>query len=167
MRTASFAFVAALALGCARPSRDPLVMMPSATATRPTDGAARAAIMAASREFSAQYERGDVAAMVAIYATDGVALPPGRHAIRGTAALTEYWTRAPGVRVLEHRATPDSIVVIGPVAYDWGTYRVRTQADTSAARETVGKYVIVWREAAPGSWRMHVDMWNAAPAPAR
>jgi ketosteroid isomerase-like protein len=128
--------------------------------------AARAAIVAAARGFSAAYERGDVAAMVATYTADGVILPPGRHAIRGAAALAEYWTLAPGVRVLEHRLAADSIVVAGAVAYDWGTYRVRTSDAAGAVRETFGKYVVVWRETAPGVWRMHVDMWNGAPAPA-
>ena len=123
--------------------------------------------MTVSRDFSARYERGDATGMAAIYTADGVAMPPGRNAIRGLAALTEYWTLAPGVRVVEHRATPDSIVVAGPIAYDWGTFRVRTQADTAAARESAGKYVIVWRETAPGTWRMHLDIWNASPPPPR
>ena len=130
-----------------------------------TDAAARAAIVATSREFSARYERGDTPGMVALYTPDGVILPPGRDASSGPAALAAYWTRAPGVRVLEHRATPDSIVVVGPVAYDWGRYFVRTQDSTGTSRETHGKYVIVWRESPPGTWRMHVDMWNAAPRP--
>ena len=105
--------------------------------------------------------------MVALYTPDGVILPPGRAASSGPAALTRYWTQAPGHRVLEHRATPDSIVVVGPVAYDWGVYRVRTQDPAGATRETHGKYVIVWRETAPGTWRIHVDMWNAGPPPAQ
>ena len=104
--------------------------------TRPAPVAdARAAIMATSREFSSLCERGDAAAMVALYTP----------------------------RVLEHRATPDSIVVAGPVAYDWGTYRVRTRNAAGEERETLGKYVIVWREVSPGEWRMHLDMWNSGP----
>lgn len=65
--------------------------------------------------------------------------------------------------MLEHRATPDSIAVVGPVAYDWGKYRVRTRNAAGEERETLGKYVIVWREVTPGVWRMHVDMWNSSP----
>ena len=127
------------------------------------DSAARAAIVAASREFSARYERGDAAGMVALYTPDGVILPPGRAASSGPAALQAYWALPPGYRVLEHRVTADSIVVVGPVAYDWGVYRVRTQDPTGATDESHGKYVIVWRETAPGVWRMHVDMWNSGP----
>lgn len=110
--------------------------------------------------------RGDIAGLVSLYTADGVALPPGRAAIRGTADLMRYWTLAPGVQVLHHAATADSIVVAGPVAYDWGTYTVRVRNAQGAERDTRGKYVIVWRETAPGTWRMHVDMWNAGPASA-
>jgi len=135
-------------------------------AAAPDETAARTAIAAAARDFSARYERGDVAGMVALYTPDGVILPPGRPAIRGTEALRAYWTLPAGVRVLEHRVTADSVVVAGPVAYDWGTYRVRTSNAEGAERETIGKYVIVWRESAPGEWRMHVDMWNDTRPPA-
>jgi ketosteroid isomerase-like protein len=150
---ALFSLVASL-LGCA-----PLRL----GVTTGSDDAARAAIAAVSREFSTRYERGDAAGMVALYTPDGVILPPGRPALRGPAALTQYWALAPGFRVLEHRVTADSVVVLGPVAYDWGTYRVRTQDAAGAVRDGGGKYVIVWRETSPGVWRMHVDMWNAGP----
>ena len=136
-----------------------------ATARRPTRAMdSRAAIAAVAREFSARYERGDAAGMAALYTSDGVALPPGRRAVRGRAALEAYWRLAPGARVTRHRVTPDSVVLAGPVAYDWGTYEARGAGADGATWTAYGKYVIVWRETAPGTWRMHVDMWNAAPA---
>src|SRR3712207_8568514 len=49
--------------------------------------------------------------MVALYTHDGVILPPGRPALRGAAALREYWTLPAGMRVVEHRVTADSVVV--------------------------------------------------------
>ena len=157
LRHLGLALVAAASLACS--TRRP--------ASRPgdavDDAGARAAIAAVSREFSARYERGDAAGMVALYPPHGVILPPGTAAMRGPEALARYWTLGPGARVLEHRVTADSVVVAGPVAYDWGTYRVRTQDAAGAVREGGGKYVIVWRETAPGTWRIHVDMWNAGP----
>ena len=163
-RPRQLVLLAALACAPAPPVASPA---PPSTADADAASDSRAAIVAAAHAFSRAYERGDVPAMVATYTPDGVILPPGRHAIRGAAALAEYRTLPPGVRVLEHRTAADSIVVAGPHAYDWGTYRVRTENAAGEQRETFGKYVIVWREATPGTWRMHVDMWNAAPPPAR
>jgi ketosteroid isomerase-like protein len=161
LATATATALAALACAPAPRTRDVAPAPAGGGAAR--DSTARAAIGAAARAFSAAYQRGDAAAMVAVYTPDGVILPPGRDAMAGSAALTEYWTLAPGVRILEHRTIADSIVVAGPLAYDWGTFRVRTTNAAGEERRTFGKYVIVWRETAPGVWRMHVDIWNASP----
>lgn len=135
---------------CARPAETHAV----------ADGSARSAILSTSREFSARYVRGDIEGMVALYAPGGVILPPNRPIIRGAQALRDYWTLSPGLRVLEHRATPDSLMVVDDTAYDWGTYTVRTSSN-GTERTTNGKYLIVWIRTAPSTWRMLADMWNA------
>jgi ketosteroid isomerase-like protein len=119
-------------------------------------------IAAISREFSARYERGDAAGQAAIYTEDGVIFPPGRAAIKGRAAIEEYWRLPAGRRILSHRVTADSVVIVGNTAYDWGTYTVRSEQNGQESSGG-GKYVIVWREVAPGDWRMHLDMWNSGP----
>ena len=122
-----------------------------------------AQIATASREFSARYERGDAAGQAAIYVEDGIIFPPGRTAIRGRAAIQEFWKLPEGERVERHRAIADSIVLVDDTAYDWGTYTVEGVRGGQPYRGG-GKYVIVWREVSPGTWRMHLDMWNAGPA---
>lgn len=119
-------------------------------------------IAAAAREFSSLYERGDAAAMAAIYTEDGIIFPPGREAITGREAIERYWRLAPGQRVISHRTISDSIVVSDSIAYDWGTYTV-SGARNGERYSGGGKYVIVWREVRDGVWRMHLDMWNSGP----
>jgi ketosteroid isomerase-like protein len=122
----------------------------------------KARIAAASREFSARYERGDAVGQAALYTDDGIIFPPGRAAIRGRAAIEAYWRLPAGDRVISHRATADSVVLEGATAYDWGTYAVAGERN-GQSYSGGGKYVIVWREVQPGDWRMHLDMWNAGP----
>jgi len=122
-----------------------------------------AQIAAASREFSARYERGDAAGQAEIYVEDGIIFPPGRPAIRGRAAIQEFWQLPAGERIERHRVIADSIVIVEATAYDWGTYTVEGVRGGQQYRGG-GKYVIVWREVSPGTWRMHLDMWNAGPA---
>jgi uncharacterized protein (TIGR02246 family) len=126
-----------------------------------------AAIQQVSREFSARYERGDAAGMAALYTDDGVILPPGRAAIRGREAIAAYWRLGPGERVTAHRVTSDSVVVRGDVAYDYGVYVVSGEQEGKAWGPSHGKYVITWREVGPGTWRMHLDIWNGSSPPAR
>jgi ketosteroid isomerase-like protein len=121
-----------------------------------------AQVAAVSREFSARYERGEAAGQAELYTEDGVIFPPGRPAIRGRTAIEGYWRQPAGDRVISHRVTADSVVFEGATAYDWGTFAVRGER-AGQAYSGGGKYLIVWREVTPGTWRMHLDMWNAGP----
>jgi ketosteroid isomerase-like protein len=157
--------LALLVTGCARGAAR------TSAARAPADDAAhaaraRAAITAAARELSERYVRGDARGIAALYLEDdGMLLPPGGGIVRGREAMVRAWTLPPGRRMLEHRTTADSIVVVGPVAYDWGRFQHRSVDAAGVERTATGLYVIVWRETAPGVWRMHVDIWNNAPAP--
>ena len=57
-----------------------------------------------SREFSARYERGDAAGQAAVYTEDGVIFPPGRAAIKGRAAIEDYWRLPAGRRIVSHQS---------------------------------------------------------------
>lgn len=120
-------------------------------------------LAAVSREFSARYERGDAPGMAAIYTDDAVIFPPGRAAIAGRAGIEAYWRLSPGERITSHVVTPDSVVLEGATAYDWGTFRVSGERNGQPFSGG-GKYLIVWRDAGAGDWRMHLDMWNAGPS---
>ncbi len=136
-----------------------------APAPAPGDEArARAAITRAAQALSDRYMRGDAPGIVALYLPGGILLPPSGGLVQGEAALLRAWTLRPGTRVVEHRTQADSIIVVGPVAYDWGTYQWRTVDAGGGERTQRGRYVIVWRETEPGVWKMHVDAWSAAPA---
>src|SRR5688500_2500614 len=135
-------------------------------ATRPSADADRAAIEELSRRFSAAYVRGDVDAMVAAYTPDAVIFPGNSEMLRGRDAIRGYWTLAPGARITRHVATPTEIRVEGDHAYDYGVYEAAGERNGQAWGPTLGKYVIVWRRG-PEGWRMHLDMWNSRPQPAR
>ena len=125
-----------------------------------------AAIHDTARRFSAAYVRGDAATMAALYTEDGVIFPEGTEAIRGRAAIQQYWTPRPGRRVTRHVLTPERIEIAGNLAHDYGRYEVDGEEDGKAWPTGYGKYVVVWKRGTDGAWRMHLDMWNRAPRPA-
>jgi uncharacterized protein (TIGR02246 family) len=125
-----------------------------------------ARIQELSRRFSAAYVAGDIETMVSLYTPDAVIFPNNSEAIRGHEAIRRYWTLGPGQRVTLHRATPAEIRIDGSHAYDHGVYEISGERDGTAWGPTHGKYVIVWRRT-PQGWRMHLDMWNSRPQPAR
>jgi uncharacterized protein (TIGR02246 family) len=134
-------------------------------AVRASDPAAdRAAIEAASRQFSAAYMRGEAAVMASLYTPEGVIFPNNSEAITGREAIQRYWTLVPGHRVMNHKATPTEIRILGDHAYDYGIFEISGERDGKPYGPFVGKYVIVWRRE-PEGWRMHLDMWNSKPQP--
>ena len=114
--------------------------------------------------FSAAYMRGDIDALVAVYAEDGVAAPGGRDFVRGHAALRDFWALPEGRDVTHHTATPVELHVKGDLAYDWGYYEGAVMQDGEARPPFRGKYLIVWQREPDGRWRIAHDMWNSLPS---
>ena len=119
-----------------------------------------------SRLFSAAYVAGDTETMVGMYTPDAVIFPGNSEALRGHEAIRRYWTIPAGQRITVHRATPTEIRIDGDHAYDHGVFEIAGTRNGQAWGPSHGKYVIVWRRT-PQGWRMHLDMWNSRPQPAR
>lgn len=120
------------------------------------------AILAQSRRLSEAYMAGDIDALVAVYAEDGIAAPGGRDFIRGHEALYDLWALPEDRVVTHHEATPVEIRVDGDHAYDWGYYEGSVQQDDETG-DFRGKYLIVWQRETDGTWRIAHDMWNSLP----
>jgi ketosteroid isomerase-like protein len=116
------------------------------------------AIKLQNARFSQAYVEKDLETQMSIYADDAVIGPPGRVFITGD-GLSQYWAQAPGTAVVSHRLIPDSIVVHGDLAYDWGRYE-GASGRVGAPSDFSGKYLVVWRRDTDGMWRMVQDMWN-------
>jgi len=100
-----------------------------------------------------------------LYIENGAIFPGGRPIIKGRAAIKAYWTLPPNVKVVEHKTTADSVIVVGNTAYDYGTFRAVNSRDGQTGNPGYGKYVIVWQKQRDGRWLMHLDIWNNSPAP--
>lgn len=133
--------------------------------SRPDDGEI-AQIRELGGRVSTSYMAGDIESIVQLYTPDAVLFPTNSEMIRGHEAIRRFWTLAPGMRVTRHRLTPTEIRIDGDHAYDYGTYEMAGERNGTAWGPQHGKYVVVWRRT-PEGWRMHLDMWNSSPAPAR
>lgn len=107
---------------------------------------------------------GDIEALVAVYAEDGIAAPGGRDFVRGYDALYDLWELPEGRVVTYHHATPEELKVHGDFAYDWGYYGGTVVQDGGEPVSFRGKYLVVWQRDADGVWRIAHDMWNSLPA---
>ena len=126
-----------------------------------------ASIRAQSAAWEKAYNAGDAKGVAAQYADDALLMPPGSAAVRGRAAILEYFTKdiagskaAGAVFVL---SPSKDVGVSGTVGWESGTYKVTVKG---AVVET-GKFLSVSRKIG-GKWQYIRDTWNsdAAPAPA-
>jgi uncharacterized protein (TIGR02246 family) len=118
----------------------------------------RKAIEAQNKRFGAAVEKGDVAALGALYTDDAQALPPNSDVVKGRAAIQDMWkgVLASGVGGASLETT--DVETEGNLAYETGRYQMRSKDGKVLDR---GKYVVVWKRSG-NDWRIHRDIWNTS-----
>ena len=137
----------------------------------PVDTAAEeAAIKAVTAAWLEAYNAGDVEKIVAMYAGDGVLMPPHAAVATGHAAIRAFLTadtaaaKAAGVKLVPGATTAG---VAGDTGWESGSY---TATDASGTTVDSGSYLSVSRKT-NGKWLFVRDTYNSdrpmpAPAPA-
>ncbi|MGE0581563.1 MAG: DUF4440 domain-containing protein [Steroidobacteraceae bacterium] len=111
----------------------------------------------------AAYSKGDVDAILALYAEDAVVMPPGVPAATNHEALREFLTTdiaTSAGTTLELGASTSG--VSGHLGWHAGAFTVK---DTAGNAVGAGKYMEVWRKQ-DGKWLILRDMWNLDAPPA-
>ena len=117
--------------------------------------------------FVEAYNRGDVASVAALYTDDAVLLPPNLETLRGRQAIQEFWNGARQMGVREVMLQTVSVEDSGHLAYEIGAYTLQIQPEGGEATTDKGKYMVIWKRQADGSWKLAVDIWNTnSPLPA-
>ena len=117
--------------------------------------------------FAAAMNAGDAAAAAAVFAEDGAEMPPDRPAIRGRAAIEQYYREvfSGPVKLSAFRLTHRDSQVAGDVAYVSGVSTVTVTPPGAPPAEQTGKYVVVLRRVG-GRWLVADAIHNAdGPCP--
>lgn len=117
------------------------------------------AIASAVQTFADAFKRGDVAAVVALYATDATLLPPDNPMMKGTDAIQTFWQGAMNMGIREATLDTLEVEVRDDLAYEVGRFEMTVQPEGGERAQLTGKYVVIWKHEGDG-WRMHVDIWN-------
>ena len=127
------------------------------TASAQTPGP-RAAIEAANAKFSADFAKGDAAAVAMQYTATAWAFPPNGEIARGREAIAKLWKGAMEAGIKQVKLTTLEVEAHGDVAHEAGTYVLTGEGGKTL---DTGKYVVVWRRAG-GQWKLHRDIWNTS-----
>jgi len=146
------------------------VLVPALAACRPGPARLTDVDRNAIRDVVANFDKavlaGDWPAVVAVYAEDGILLPPNMPAVQGRAAIQNFFSAFPKLTAFKQ-----SVIEIegqGDLAYPQGTYEMTMMPPgAKAPLKDTGKVIAVWQKQPDGSWRVLRVMWNSDLAPAQ
>lgn len=150
--------VLALAAAACQPQPSPTPIPQAAPSALPE--ADVAAVRALANRWQEAARAADWRAVAATYTENGTFMPPNGPAVQGRAAI-EAWLKAfPPLSNIT--ITPGEIDGRADVAYDRGTYSLTfaSPAKGQPASDN-GKYVVISRKQADGSWLMAIDIFNS------
>jgi uncharacterized protein (TIGR02246 family) len=117
----------------------------------------RATIEKLNDAWTAAFNKGDAAAVAALYSEDAYVLPPGSAMVKGRAAIEAFWRQA-AQQMTDAKLTTLDVLPLGrSAAREIGTVTLKTKSQPP--QEVVGKYAVVWRKVGR-DWRLATDIWN-------
>ncbi len=99
--------------------------------------------------------------LVSTYAADALVLRPNHPAVRGTAAIREFFFTALDAGFGEVELDPIRVDVLGDVAYEAGRCKMLVPVVVGKRREERGKYLILLARQTNGEWRIISDCWSS------
>jgi uncharacterized protein (TIGR02246 family) len=121
------------------------------------------AVMAIWDEYEASLLAGDADRWIALWAEDGVQLPPGAPAVNGKEAIyAGIVSDLDAYEYTEFVITPEELSVNGDFAISRGVYKVTFVAKAGGDPMQVdGKYMTFIRQQPDGTWKIYRDIFNS------
>lgn len=122
----------------------------------------RAAIARTTAELLGAVNASDADRCFAVWADDGVLMPPSHPSVQGSPAIREYFRRLFSRARFNFTFTSSDICVAGDIALERVAYATLMWAASDASpTEDRGKGLHVYRRQSDGSWKLALDIWNS------
>jgi uncharacterized protein (TIGR02246 family) len=118
-------------------------------------------IEAALVAFAAAFNKGDHEAVAAHYTEDAAVLPPEAARIDGRLNIQKFWKGAIEAGLADLTLKAVEVEASGDWAFEVGELSFSAPGTGSARSTASGKYIVVWKKEADGTWRLYRDIWNA------
>jgi uncharacterized protein (TIGR02246 family) len=126
------------------------------------DDADRAAIRRVTSEILAAVNASDRGRLLAVWADDGVLMPPNRPAVQGRDALERHFREVFAERRFRFSFTLGDVELAGDVAFERLAYAASAwPTGGGPAVDDAGKGLHVYRRQPDGGWKLVLDIWNS------
>ncbi len=99
--------------------------------------------------------------LLELYVPDGLVLRSNYPAVRGAAAIREFFFSALDAGLGEVELEPIRVEVVGDMAYEAGKCKALVPGTTGKRREERGKYLCVFARQSNGEWKIASDCWSS------
>ena len=115
------------------------------------------AIQKLNDQWAAAFNKGDAAALAAMYTPDAYVLPAGADMVQGRNAIQTFMAQT-AQQLGDAKITTIDVQPLGrSAAREIGTFSFKTKGQNS--QEIAGKYAVVWRKIG-NQWLLATDIWN-------
>ena len=123
----------------------------------PAAAQSKATIQKFDDKWAEAFNKGDAAALAAMYTEEAYALPPGAEMMKGRRAIEAFW-RQQMQQIGDVKCTALDVKRLGRnTAREIGTCSFKTKAQPP--QDGALKYAVVW-EKEGSQWRLLQDIWN-------
>jgi uncharacterized protein (TIGR02246 family) len=117
----------------------------------------KTAIQKLEDQWGAAFNKGDVAAVAALYTDDAYVLPAGAPMAHGRADIQKFWDAAMQ-QLGDVKCTAVDVKPLGRSgAREIGTCTFKTKG--ASPQDGALKYAVVWQKVS-GQWMLNTDIWN-------
>ncbi len=118
----------------------------------------RQSIAEANIKFGEAIRSGDATALASLYTEDTRLLEPMGGLIQGREGVEAYWARAFQMGIKEIVLTTVDIMNMDDMICEFGKAYLTIKPEGQDEIKDVGRYLVIWKKAADGTWKMYVDI---------
>ena len=126
-----------------------------------TSTAVRKSIESNNKRFVDVFNKGDAAAVAAMYTSNARLLPPNSPMIGGRQGIQEFWQSLITAGVKAVRLETDQVEACGNTAYEVGKYTLTIPSLRGGTLTDEGKYVVIWKRQGK-QWKLAADTFNTS-----
>lgn len=103
----------------------------------------------------------DAATLASYYTEDAIVMPANSPKQTGREEIQQGWQGAFDLNITEAKLTTVSLTAMGDFLCEEGAYEMTVEPEGREAVKDEGKYIVIWKQADDGTWKLYIDIWNS------